>query len=161
MCRLDWWGSTHHTTRMSTQGHVLPSAQWPSLALFSLCPSHSPIPPLPPSSCPHLPTGREAVTTRGIQLTSVTVSSVSFALTRRQWVMCLRHKLLARLRRGEADVRGIFSSTLFISRPLPVCTVYIRPRGDALRSLQFALLAARHPQTLHWEAAEIDAPCRL
>lgn len=51
---------------------------------FRSYPTYPFIPPLLPSSCPLPPTGPELVTAQGIQLTSVTVSSVSFALTQRQ-----------------------------------------------------------------------------
>lgn len=51
----------------------------------------------------------------------------------------LAPQVLARLRRREAaDVRGIFSNTLFIWRPFPVCRVYIRPSGTRRRGCSCA-----------------------
>lgn len=119
------------------------------------------IPPHPPSSCRHLPTDRESVTARGIQLTSVTVSSVSFALTQRQWVMCLRHKCWRVCAAEKQQTCAESSPTHCLSDGRFLCAQFTfvpagHAGGDAV-----VLLAARHPQTVHWEGAEIDALCTL
>lgn len=97
---LDLWSSKHHTARMSNRRHALPSARWPCLTLLFVRSVHTAAPRLlsssslqlsPSSHRPGVGDHTRDLSVR-IQLTSVTVSSVSFTLTQMQWVMCLRHK---------------------------------------------------------------------
>lgn len=157
MCRLDLWSSKHHTTRMSTWSYVLPVRLSGPAWHFCLCVPFIPHPSLHPSSsllflrpssCPLLPTGRELVTTRGIQLTSVTVSSVSFALTQRHWVMCLRHKCW-RVCAAEKQTCGESSPAHCLSDRRFLCAKFTFVPTGGGGGVALVLLAARHRQTLH------------
>lgn len=68
---------------------------------------------------------------------------------------------LACPRRRDADVRGFVPNTLVYLTVVSCAQSFRSSPREAVEALAVALLAARHPQTLHWEGAEIDAPCRL
>lgn len=99
MCRMDFWSSKHHTTRMRTRRLVLSPARWPCLTLLFVRSVHtqlpSPLLSLRPA-VPFLPQARVGDHKRerpgGSSSHLWPVSSVSFALIQKQWVMCLRHK---------------------------------------------------------------------
>lgn len=87
--------------------------------------------PLFPSSCPSWSHKRDASVR--IHLTSVTVLQCLFCADTGAATDVLAPQVLACRRRGDAEVRGIFSNTLFIWRPFPVCGVYIRSHGRRRR----------------------------